>query len=107
MGNYTDEEVDRIANLVTSGEEDSLLTTISNLTASRAETLWGSIQHTSVDVGMYAFSNSPYLMQKVLNTKDGLAGFHENIDFSVFIKSITDIDLDQVTEQVADIAIEY
>ncbi|KAI5906318.1 hypothetical protein K4G60_g5601, partial [Candida parapsilosis] len=101
------EEVDRVANLVAAGRESSLLTTISNLTASRAETFWASIQHTSVDVGMYAFSNSPYLMQKVLNTKDGLAGFHENIDFSVFIKSIAEIDLGDVTEKIADIAIEY
>lgn len=46
-------------------------------------------------------------MQKVLNTKDGLAGFHENIDFSVFIKSITGIDLNDVTEKVSDIALEY
>ncbi|KAI5955559.1 PHO8 [Candida theae] len=107
LTNYTNEEVERLANLVAAGEDDSLLTAISNLTASRAATLWGSIQHTSVDVGMYAFSNSPYLMQKVLNTKDGLAGFHENIDFSVFIKSITDIDLDDVTQQVADVALEY
>ncbi|KAI5963591.1 PHO8 [Candida pseudojiufengensis] len=106
--NITDDEVSRIAEYVehgalTTGKESEIAVALSNLTSSRAGNLWGSTDHTSVDVGLYAFSNAPYLQQKVENIKSGLAGYHENIDFSVFIKSISDIDLDEVTEKIADI----
>lgn len=80
---------------------------IANLTSSRARVHWGSLQHTSVDVDLYGFSNADYLTQKLLNVRTGLAGVHENTDFSVFIKSITDIDLDEVTELIADVPTRY
>ncbi|EMG49667.1 PHO8 Repressible alkaline phosphatase [Candida maltosa Xu316] len=112
LTNYTDEEVERLARYVDASSEGILYTTslgveIANLTSFRSKTHWGSLQHTSVDVDLYGFSNAPYLQQKLLNVREGLAGFHENTDFSVFIKSITDIDLDEVTELIADIPTKY
>lgn len=115
LTNFTEDEVNRIADLVRDdgevGENTDrgtiLSVALSNLTASRAKTNWASTDHTWVDVGLYAFSNAPYLQQKVLNTKDGLAGFHQNTDFSVFIKAITDIDLKDTTEKIADIPLKY
>ncbi|KAI5951122.1 hypothetical protein KGF54_004196 [Candida jiufengensis] len=110
--NITDDEVSRIAKFVangtlTIGKESAIAVALSNLTSSRANNKWASTDHTSVDVGLYAFSNADYLQQKVQNVRSGLAGYHENTDFSVFIKSIADIDLDEVTEQIADIKLEH
>ncbi|CAI5755932.1 unnamed protein product [Candida verbasci] len=109
LTNYTDEEVSRIAEIA--GRNTSYSSTdgviLSNITSSRAGTDWGSVQHTFVDVGLYAFSNAEHLRQAAMNVRTGLAGYHENTDFSVFIKSITDINLDDVTEEIADIALAY
>lgn len=112
LTNYTEEEVQRLADYVDNNSEGILYTTalgvaIANLTSSRARVHWGSLQHTSVDVDLYGFSNADYLTQKLLNVRTGLAGVHENTDFSVFIKSITDIDLDEVTELIADVPTRY
>ncbi|RCK63624.1 Repressible alkaline phosphatase [Candida viswanathii] len=112
LTNYTEEEVQRLADFVDTSSDGILYTTalgvaIANLTSSRANVWWGSLQHTSVDVDLYGFSNAEYLTQKLLNVKTGLAGVHQNTDFSVFIKSITDIDLDEVTELIADVPTRY
>ena len=110
LTNYTDEEVTRLVNIAQKNSTTTATTlgvAIANLTSSRAKAYWGSLDHTSVDVDLYAFSNADYLQQKVTNVREGLAGFHENTDFSVFIKSIEDIDLDKATELVANVRTKY
>ncbi|KAK6458513.1 vacuolar alkaline phosphatase [Scheffersomyces xylosifermentans] len=109
LQDYTEDEVNRIKSLSNFDDEDEILklsAAIANLTSSRSSVSWGTTGHSAVDVDIYSFSNSPYLTQKILNTRDGLAGTHENTDFSVFIKSITGIDLDEVTDLIQDINIE-
>ena len=110
LTNYTDEEVTRLVNIAQKNSTTTATTlgvAIANLTSSRVKAYWGSLDHTSVDVDLSAFSNADYLQQKVTNVREGLAGFHENTDFSVFIKSIEDIDLDKATELVANVRTKY
>ncbi|KAK6462280.1 vacuolar alkaline phosphatase [Scheffersomyces coipomensis] len=100
LSKFTDEEVQRVKGKVGTSK---LAPTIANLTSSRSKVAWGTGGHSAVDVDIYSFSNSDYLKQKVLNTKDGLAGTHENTDFSNFIRSIAGINLDEITDLIADI----
>ncbi|ABN65815.1 vacuolar alkaline phosphatase [Scheffersomyces stipitis CBS 6054] len=104
LTNYTQEEVDILVNGARN-EDQNLQVAIGNLTNSRSEVSWGSTDHTAVDVDIYSYSNSPILFQKILNTKDGLLGTHENTDFSVFIKSITGIDLEEVTDKIQNVTL--
>ena len=69
LTNYTDEEVTRLVNIAQKNSTTTATTlgvAIANLTSSRAKAYWGSLDHTSVDVDLYAFSNADYLQQKLL-----------------------------------------
>ncbi|KAK6204646.1 vacuolar alkaline phosphatase [Scheffersomyces amazonensis] len=102
LSSYTDDEVQRVQKNVGTSK---LAPTIANLTSARSKVSWGTDGHSAIDVDIYSFSNTPYLSHKVLNTKDGLGGAHENTDFSIFIKSIAGIDLDEVTDLVSNITV--
>ena len=58
LTNYTDEEVTRLVNIAQKNSTTTATTlgvAIANLTSSRAKAYWGSLDHTSVDVDLYAF----------------------------------------------------
>lgn len=102
---YTEDEVSRIKNieLKKTDKISVSLAQITNLTNSRAKIGYASLDHTSVDVNVYAYANNFRLAYKVRDPETGLAGAHENVDYVTFIESITDINLSEVTEKIQDI----
>lgn len=100
--NYTNEEIERVKN-TKNNEEPEYTEVLANLTSSRAKIRFSSYEHTAVDVGVYAHSNSDRLQYKVLNRINGLAGAHENTDYPKFLQGIVGFDMDDVTELIQDI----
>lgn len=104
---YTEEEVQSLRDIQADEDQKhpNYVAHITNLTNSRAKVGFGSLEHTAVDILVYAHANNDRLAYKVRDPTTGFTGAHDNTDFVKFVNSITDIDLEDVTEKIQDIQV--
>lgn len=64
---------------------------LTNWTSTRAKIKFSLCEHTAVDIGVYAHSNTGRLQYKVMDRIDGLAGAHESTYYPKYLRSIVDL----------------
>lgn len=92
---YTEDEVNGLLEL---NDESEIQYFLNNMISLRAQIGWSTHGHSAVDVNIYAYTNNRNTWFEIL---DKLQGNHENIEIGSFIADYLQLDLDEVTKQIA------
>lgn len=101
ISDTTEEEIQHIYDTLIHGGE--LANAISAVTSLRAGIDWSTFGHSSVDVPIYAYTNSEELNDKLNRVQEskGLKGNHDNTEIGDFLELITNSDLEKLTEDLS------
>lgn len=94
---YTAKEIDMLARETDGNKVQDIL---NRMVSVRAQVGWTTHGHSAVDVNIYGYANTKRAWYDLL---DHLQGNHENTEIGAYMEQYLQLDLDEVTERIANI----